>query len=305
MGSPKVTIALPVYNGENYLAEAIESLLASTFEDFELVISDNCSTDSTADICRRFAADDPRVRYHRTERNLGAAPNFNRAWELARGRYFRWAAHDDRTAPEFLERCVEVLDDDPGVVLAHTQVRRFDGEGDVIEDYDYRPRTSDPSPSRRFYELLFVRNDCYEIFGLIRSDVLAQTAVMGNYPVGDRVLLSELAFRGRFHEVPERLFFSRDHGARSVRSLPTQQERAAWFDARYEGKITLPEWRTFAEYEKAIYRSPLDAAEKARCQLYMLKWLRHYRKRMRRDVTAAARQLASRVVARPRDGSHP
>ena len=118
--TPRVSIGLPVYNGERFLARAIDSLLAQDFVDFELVISDNASTDGTGEISRDYAARDPRIRYHRNERNIGAVGNFNRTLDLASGEYFKWAAHDDWCAPQFLGRCVEVLDDDPSTVLCFT-----------------------------------------------------------------------------------------------------------------------------------------------------------------------------------------
>ena len=96
---PRVSIGLPVYNGDNYLAETLDSILAQTFTDFELIISDNGSTDRTEAICRRYAAQDHRVRYVRNPSNLGAARNYKRAFELARGEYFKWNGHDDPLAP--------------------------------------------------------------------------------------------------------------------------------------------------------------------------------------------------------------
>ena len=99
---PRVSIGMPVYNGEKYLEEAIQSILAQTYSDFELVISDNASTDKTQEICLEYAARDSRVRYHRNEKNLGAAPNYNRTFELSTGQYFKWADYDDLLAEEFL-----------------------------------------------------------------------------------------------------------------------------------------------------------------------------------------------------------
>ena len=93
--TPVVSLGMPVFNGERYLATAIESVLGQTFDDFELLLCDNASTDATGDICRSFAGADPRVRYIRNPENLGAHPNFNRAFELATGRFFKWASHDD------------------------------------------------------------------------------------------------------------------------------------------------------------------------------------------------------------------
>src|SRR5262245_31410059 len=119
---PRVSIGVPVYNGERYLRECIDSILGQTFRDFELILSDNASTDATRTICEAYATRDPRVRYYRNEQNLGACRNFNRCVELARGDYFLWAAHDDAIAPEYLARCVEALDRDPSVVLSHSDV---------------------------------------------------------------------------------------------------------------------------------------------------------------------------------------
>ncbi|MFQ5750223.1 MAG: glycosyltransferase family 2 protein [Planctomycetota bacterium] len=283
-GNPRVSIGLPVFNGANFLAEALDSLLAQDYSDFEIILCDNASTDGTAGICKTFAARDPRVRYFRNPLNLGAAPNFNRAFKLSLGEYFRWAAHDDTTAPAFLGKCVGQLDADPGAVLCHSQVRIFDKEGEVLEDHEYLPEMDSDSPLKRFHDLLFTKNRCFEVFGLIRSSVLKKTHLMGSFPVGDRVLLAELAFHGRFHEIPERLFFSRDHAGRSVRQLATQQERATWFDARYKGKLTFPEWRTFVEYLKAIHRSPLSFRQRLGCYRMMVKWLYWYKNRMVRDL---------------------
>ena len=106
---PRVTIGLPVYNGENYLAAAIESLLSQTFTDFELVICDNGSTDRTEQVCRAYAARDARIRYYREVENRGLAWNFSRTFELARGEYFKWHAHDDLCGPTLLRGALEAL----------------------------------------------------------------------------------------------------------------------------------------------------------------------------------------------------
>src|SRR2546425_9420098 len=93
--APQVSVGLPVYNGERYLAEALDSLLTQSYEDFELIICDNASTDRTGEIARSYAAKDKRVRYARNDKNLGAGGNFRRGFALASGEYFRWAASDD------------------------------------------------------------------------------------------------------------------------------------------------------------------------------------------------------------------
>src|SRR5687768_11197719 len=129
---PRLSIGLPVYNGERYLQGAIESLLSQTFDDFELIICDNASTDRTQSICTAFAARDPRVRYFRNDRNVGAAGNFNLAFRRSRGRYFKWAAHDDLHEPDYLARCVAALDADPSAVLCQTATRVIDPVGSEV-----------------------------------------------------------------------------------------------------------------------------------------------------------------------------
>ena len=119
---PRVSIGLPVYNGERWLAEALDSLLAQTYSDFELIISDNGSTDDTQAICEEYAARDRRIRYIRQEINRGLAWNWNCVFEESAGDYFKWAACDDLYHPTFLERCVQILDQYPDVAWCHTRL---------------------------------------------------------------------------------------------------------------------------------------------------------------------------------------
>ena len=105
--SPPISVALPVYNGEKFIGDAIRSILAQDHKNFELIITDNASTDGSEKICGDFAASDPR--YVRNERNLGAGPNFNLGFELSRGKYFKWCACDDRISENFLNCCLAAL----------------------------------------------------------------------------------------------------------------------------------------------------------------------------------------------------
>ena len=132
---PRVTIGLPVYNGETYLREAIESLLSQSFEDFELIISDNASTDGTRTICEQYAELDPRVLYDRCETNFGARRNYNRLVAMARGEYFKWAAHDDNCYPDFLAECVVALGRDPDAVVCYPTTHLIDDKGEVMSEY--------------------------------------------------------------------------------------------------------------------------------------------------------------------------
>lgn len=264
-----MSIGLPVYNGDNYLDEAIRSILEQTFTDFELIICDNASTDRTAQICLDHAARDPRVRYYYNERNLGAGPNFNRAFELARGEYFRWAAHDDLLAPTYLERCVDVLDADPGVVLCHTltQVIGDRGEGLARElqglDHD--------DVVERFEVLTLQPHWCLEIFGLMRAAALRRTGLYRPYFGTDKTVLVELALQGRFQRVQEPLFLNRDHPERSLRAVAFHK-RQDFHVADRQGRSRMPTWALYTDYLRAIPRHVEDRGARLACYGTMLKW---------------------------------
>jgi glycosyltransferase involved in cell wall biosynthesis len=241
----KLAIGVPVYNGENYLPETLDNLLRQTFEDFEIIISDNCSSDCTEQICRDYAATDTRILYTRTERNIGASPNFNRVFKLARSPYFTWKAHDDRSHPTFLETCVDVLDSSPDVVLAHTASIAIDDHGHALPydlkkncyiynpgGYEVPPDTvhiaEGSDPVARFTELLDETYFGMHIYGVIRSEALAATQLFRSYMPCERCLLTELALRGRFVTLGERLYARRVHAKSACfMSLP---ERFAYED---------------------------------------------------------------------------
>src|SRR5512140_1730619 len=177
---PRVSLGMPVYNGERYLRGTLDSLLKQTYKDFELIISDNGSTDATQQICREYASRDPRIRYRREEVNRGAGWNYNRLVDLARGIYFKWAAHDDLCAPTYLERCVAVLDSDPSVVIAYPDDQDIDEEGNTINRkrgtrLPNAQRAQFSSPSQRFRYLVLLDYDCEQVFGLIRIEILRRT----------------------------------------------------------------------------------------------------------------------------------
>lgn len=272
MTTPTVSIGLPVFNGERYLEEAILSVLSQTFTDLELVIADNASDDSTSEICQRFRAADPRIRYVRNQRNLGAARNYNLTLELARGRYFKWLAHDDVCEPDFVRVCVEALDSHPDMVLAYPTPIDIDRNGEVIGPRDAGLGLDDADPVQRFRDTMGKAHACLPVFGLTRTDILRRTGRHGNYPSADRVLLAELALWGRLYEVPERLYLHREHDQRFVHTHTTANERAEWFDTSRVGGVPLTNWRKLREYLNAVQRSPLASRERLACQAQMGKW---------------------------------
>jgi glycosyltransferase involved in cell wall biosynthesis len=297
----RVSIGLPVYNGETFVAGAVESLLSQTLSDFELAIVDNASTDRTGEICRSFAARDSRVRYHRNERNLGLAPNWNLAYELAGDApYFKWAAHDDIHTPTFLERCVAVLDADPTAVLAHSRTGLIDQSGQTIENSPSRLPLDSPDPAVRFHALM--PSDRLVIFGVMRREVLLGYGkpVIGNYVDHDGVLLLRLALAGRFLEIPEVLFLNRRHASQAEsRFSGNGAAWTAWLDPSQAGKLVFPAWRKQAELWKSLIQAPLSGRDRLRCARVLARWLVWTRHRLYRDVAYNVNDLWQ-SVARPR-----
>lgn len=266
---------MPVYNGELFLKESLDSILAQTFRDFELIVSDNGSTDRTQEICKAYAAKDQRIRYYRNEQNLGAAWNQSRVAELSRGEYFKWAHHDDVCALELLEKCVEVLDSNPSVVLCYPKTIIIDEHGQHIEKYFDGFNLRSPRPHERFeqyHNLVRYGHKCHPFHGMIRANTLKTTSLVGGYPSSDLILLGELVLHGEFYETPEYLFFKRDHPNTSVRAHRAFRERIAWYDPAKKGQLHLTRWKWFFEYLAAIRRVPMNWGEKVRCYVQMVKW---------------------------------
>ncbi|MFE0652977.1 glycosyltransferase family 2 protein [Streptomyces sp. NPDC059534] len=272
---PRLSIGLPVYNGEEYLAESLDALLGQTYEDFELVISDNASTDGTQDISRRYAARDSRIRYIRLPRNIGAAPNHNYVFTECRGELFKWASHDDLYARDLLRRCVEALDERPEVILAHADQAVIDGDGRVKVPYEYGLATGSPHAPERFRSMLFEPGGD-DFYGVMRADVLRRVKPHDSYHHADRTFVTEIGLNGPFHQVPELLYFRRDHPTRAERANPSKRSRCVNLDPRRAGPLH-PTPRLLAEYVwgfvAAIRRAPLSPADRRACYRHLGEWM--------------------------------
>ena len=294
--APRVSIGLPVYNGENYLEEAIVSILAQSFTDFELIIGDNASSDRSREIVQTYAAQDPRIRSYRNEVNRGAAWNFNRVFELARGQYFKWAAHDDLIRPEFLRECVDVLDADESAVLCFCHADVIDESGTTVATVLPGLATDSTKAHIRYRDLVLHWHTCLDIFGLMRREVLSGTSLIGSYAASDRVLLAELSLRGRFRHVPQILFTSRVHtGQSSQVHLVTGQAKidlrsyTSWFDTSKAGKVAFPQWKLLSNYARAIRYGALPVSTRFLCLLYLGRWSVNCGRALIADVVYGAR----------------
>jgi hypothetical protein len=287
MKIPRVSIGLPVYNGEKYLQHALDSLLQQDYEDFELIISDNASTDATAEICKMYEEKDKRVHYSRNDSNIGAAPNYAKVFELSRGKFFKWCAHDDACYPGFLSRCLTVMESAPPyVVLMYPRCEFIDEFGNVI------PRSCDhlesraKQPYRRLARVVRRVSHGGPMWGLIRADYLRRTRLMGSLSYGDDLLLAELSLYGEIWEIPEVLFQVRCYRGNAVAvcageqaavvlrnpnkaNRKTRKALLAWTDSSKASKrIWLPIHEEHCwEYMKRVYKVPLPIHEKLLCYL--------------------------------------
>lgn len=254
---PRVTLALPVYNGEKYVASAIRSILDQDYKDFELIITDNASTDGTEKICRDFAARDPRIRYVRNDSNIGAGPNQNKGFALASGEYLKWCACDDLMSPNFVGACVAALDRNPDAVLAYGTTRHIDQDGRPIVGRGRRalPELDDPIPARRFR--LAVNNAFWtidqEIFGLFRVSALRQSTLHRPYWGSDHAVIKEMALLGRFVHVPGIIFYNREHQDRASR-INNAKSRLAWQAAQAKNKHAFESWKHLMHLSEIAYR---------------------------------------------------
>jgi glycosyltransferase involved in cell wall biosynthesis len=293
---PHVTIGLPVYQGERYVDEAIQSIRAQTFRDFELIIADNGSTDGTEAICRRHVAEDPRISYCRSPVNRGASWNFSRLVDLAHGELFKWASHDDLLMPEYIEHCVRCFERDPDVVLCHTGAATIDEQSRVVRRWPLNPNAAAGRPSRRFADVVLREGPCFPIFGLIRLDVLRTTGLLGPFNSHDRPLLAELALRGRYVQIPDVLFLNREHQDRSIRAYRGPHDRIAWFDPSLADRIVYSNLRLLLEYYRAIVRSGVPTWDAVRSELTLARWTLSRAQPIVREVLRGVFVLAHRTI---------
>jgi glycosyltransferase involved in cell wall biosynthesis len=309
-----VSIGLPVYNGDEFVEESIESLLSQSFRDFELLISDNASTDRTEEICRRFAERDKRVQYWRNSKNIGGMRNADLTFERARGEYFRWAAHDDVCEPTMLERLVAELDAHPEVALCCAAAVSIDVKGDPMPGYlvgkvhfgrgepdrflvtdadGVRHPTEGTAPraSDRMREILATRGPCEATYGLIRTGALRQTVLLGDYTSSDTVLLCDLALRTRFLWLDEPLFSKRWHPGNLYQERGPG--RMVWSrpELATSGRPTFPHWLLLSGYLSVVRRAPLSDQERLRCLAAVGRWAAVRWKALAYDLAFAARMM--------------
>ncbi|MFC9692429.1 glycosyltransferase family 2 protein [Kribbella sp. NPDC056951] len=282
MTHPRLSIGLPVYNGEEYLAQSLDAVLGQTYTDFELILSSNASTDGTDDICREYAARDERITFYRQDRNVGAAPHHDFVFQKSHGELFKWASGDDLWGRDLVAKCIDLLDANPDAVLTHTYTAAIDGEDNIIQALEYPLHTDAVEAPERLRSQLrdadlpgAIQAD--DFYGVIRSDVLRKVKPHGSFYHADQVFMAELVLHGRFLEVPEWLYFRRHHDGRALQANPTISSWSRNLDPKRSNKLVHPPIRLVAEYilgyYAAVRRSPLSAADKRACKRHIRDWL--------------------------------
>lgn len=295
---PLVSIGMPVFNGGRYIERAIESLLAQSFGDFELIISDNASSDNTRALCERYARLDARVRYLRQPENIGAPRNYNVVVHEARGTFFKWSSASDEVAADFLAQCVAVLQADSGAVLAFGRTRFVDEDGTLLDVYDGDFSVTAATPSERFEYVCshLVLNNAQS--ALIRLDALRRTALDRLYPHGDPVLMAELALQGRWHLLPDVLAFRRT-GRDHFTPQRTLAEITRIYDPRRTRPMVLIHWRRHWDYCTVAFHAPIPWGERWRTVRHALARATRERRALWGDLRRTARQTLSPGAGAP------
>jgi glycosyltransferase involved in cell wall biosynthesis len=274
--APRVSIGLPVYNAARFLPECLDSILAQTVADFELIVCDNASSDDTVRIVQRYMRRDPRISLHRAHTNRGAAANYNWAFRLGRGEFFKWCAADDLLKPTYLARCLGELELKHDAVMAYSGAVDIDERGAVVREiYDNRVDMQFAAAQAhiRFRDLTCFDHSCVAVFGVIRRKDLECTSLIGPYVGSDRTLLAELGLRGKLLRVGDDLLLHREHDGRSVNLIKDLRKRASWFDPNARGPF-FPHWRLLREYFRVVRESELVWSEKFRCALQLMRWIK-------------------------------
>lgn len=288
-----------MYNGAQYVAEAVASVLAQTESGFELVISDNASTDDTEEICRDFAARDERVVYVRNKANVGGAPNYNRCLALSSAtEFFKWIAHDDTIDSRFLELCSAALDAEPEASLAFPALVEIDAEGRTLRTEPADLGLVDPDAGRRargfVEEVRRSRDILWAVFGLARRSSLLRGGLHGSYVASDQVFLFGLVLAGKLLCIPGTSYTRRVHGGASMQVNISPKARAAWYDTGSRPRLGLPHWTMLAHHAAAVHRSGLPPGERSRAYGAVARRARHEWRNLGGDVKTVARERVSR-----------
>ena len=291
---PRVSIGMPVYNGERFIRQSVESLLAQTYGDFELVITDNASKDGTEEVCRELEKKDKRVRYVRNVKNLGGPGNFRRVFALCNGELHKWSTADDYWEPTVIEKCVAVLDRYPDVVLCYPKSNLVDASGGLIEHYEDSLHLQEASPRARFIRVIEETRLCHAHLGVIRRAVMKRTSLIGGELASDIRFLAELSLYGKFFVLPEYLFSRRFHetssswerGPKGIEGEEDWNLQRAYYDPERMTRsgISMNYWRRYMNFLWAVTHAPVSLREKAGLYRYLAHKMKQQRGLLKKEL---------------------
>jgi glycosyltransferase involved in cell wall biosynthesis len=292
---PKVTIGIPVYNGEQFIHKAIDSLLAQTFTDFELIISDNASSDSTSAICQKYLKKDKRIRYFRQEKNMGPLYNFLFLLQQAKSQYFMWAAADDFWSPCFVEKNISILESSKNIVGSISDVEFYGCVPDSLKSNangsTYRNLIKNQQSSASHEEKLgfYLRfNRGIHIYSIFRTDILQKSIIHQIHSGWDQTVILNVLKHGDLHIIDEVLMFRSAQGLTSTGSIIRRLRKQ---------KVALP-WIIFQFVPFTFY-----AAKHLGLRIFMknIMWFIRLNYRGERSILSALIRTCKRKICRQED----
>ena len=291
MSERKVVIGLPVYNGQKYVGAAIESHLSQSFGDFDLVISDNGSTDATPQICADYASKDKRVKYLRSDENRGILWNHRRVFEAVESpsQYFRWAGADDIMEPGLLQAMVTVLENRPEVEAVVPYTKNIDDNGLIIGSMSNTLDLQSSNVFERARDVMLANYQHVIAYGLLRASTLQRMRTRPDYIGWDPIFVWELALRGQLVQAEGPGLLRRFH-AGSISRVKTAKEMKKWVEPTSKAGMNFPHWTWAYERARALMASPLSARDRLRIGAFLARATLWQRGSLVRDVTQAARR---------------
>ena len=258
--TPLLSVGMPAYNSEKDIRDAVDAILNQTFTDFELIISDNASTDNTQTICEEYAAKDSRIKYVRNATNVGASDNYNNVFKLSKGKYFKWASSNDYCAPSFFEKCIAQLELDPNIVLAAPKTRLYSHTIENHLDYKDNIATDSDDPVERMLHAIDNIRLNNAMNGVIRSSALRATPLIIPFFASDSCLVCELALHGKLIELPEPLFY-RQMDEESSTSMQSEETMREHYQPNSKKPMRFQNWKIHKYYFDAVHRAKLSPSD--------------------------------------------
>ncbi|WP_310485012.1 glycosyltransferase [Chamaesiphon sp. VAR_48_metabat_403] len=273
---PFLTIGIPIYNGERYIRESLDSIISQDYSNLEIIISDNCSTDKTKDICLEYADRDSRIKYYEQETNLGATANFNFILKLATGTFFTWAAYDDYLATSYVRKCIEKMQQHPTAIGCCSEINFVNEDGTIRTAWTQSYSNIDSLDKNVVGRVRELTNKVgwYAIYSIFKTDVLRQTSLCQSRYADDVLLLLELLLLGEIVKVPEYLFYYR---VPTIDRTPEDYIRIFTLDTNTIDEIRRGSFTYIAKQVlNTVYNSSISIQDKHRIKADFIKTLTYH-----------------------------